>query len=150
MLWVVVRAVKSLVAFSARFRMSPQSIHWLILLLLIFLAGCGGDNKVRVSGTIMCDGKPLAAGEILMIDEAGSSPPVWATVQEGKFESRDVPGRKRVEIRATRAKPVDNKDPGAAGLREDYIPSRYNRESKYSIVILSDRDNEIRIDITTP
>jgi hypothetical protein len=67
---------------------------------LALLSGCGpaGPRKVRVSGTVTLDGKPLNHGEIYFMVPGGGTPPDILPVADGKFEGSVTVGKKRVEV----------------------------------------------------
>lgn len=129
--------------------MTQRGLNCLCVMLLMALSGCGNESTVLVTGTVLCDGQPLENGEILLLDEGGSVRPVWAAVKQGRFEMQSTPGHKRVEIRATRPKSADKNDPDAAGLREDFIPARYNRASTLRENVTQESATELKFEIFT-
>lgn len=74
----------------------------LIFLLVLALAGCGGD-RVPVSGQVWLDEDPLAKGVIKFVPQQGVAGPQVATeIVEGNYEfdstTGPVAGEHRVEI----------------------------------------------------
>lgn len=114
--------------------------RWFILgcVLCAFccLTGCSGggsDEKLTpVSGTVNLDGKPLDDGSVTLIGEGGTAPDTFP-VKGGKFEGKAKPGKKRVEIRANRmGKPTRMGDMEIPATPENYLPAKFNTESKFT------------------
>jgi hypothetical protein len=93
---------------------------------VLFSLGCGSGNS-RVTGTVTFDGKPVSEGVILLNDIKGRLGPDSGSIEGGRFDFEAKPGRKRVEIRASREVPQKRTEMGA--YFEDYIPRRYNSQS---------------------
>jgi hypothetical protein len=104
---------------------------------LLVLAGCGdgGPKRLPVSGTVSFDGTPIAKGEILFT--APGQAPDAAPIVDGKFTAQVQPGKKRVEIRAS--KQVGESDMGP--IMEGYIPARYNESSELEADITAARQD---------
>jgi hypothetical protein len=58
-----------------------------------------------------------------------------------------MPGPKRVEIRASRPVRPNKNDPEAAGMREDFIPARYNDASTLTQEISAESGNVVKFDL---
>jgi prepilin-type N-terminal cleavage/methylation domain-containing protein len=58
-----------------------------------FLSGCGrpsGQRRYRVRGTVVCDGRPIPAGEILFTPDGARGhrgPQGLATIRDGRFDT---------------------------------------------------------------
>lgn len=105
------------------------------------LIGCGAPSgpppvaQAPVAGTVKLDGKPMPDGQIVFTSPGMSSAPI--PIKDGKFEGKSGTGDKKPEIRAFRpGTPVDMKDgkPPQA-MEENYIPARFNTDSKVMIKI---------------
>lgn len=124
-----------------------RSILWCVVSLTIAIAacGCGGDDPLRrysVSGTATFDGQPLPEGDIVFLPTDGKARPEGGAIKNGAFTVDMVPGKKRVEIRASRENPgklIDSMlEPGKkVPAREDYIPAKYNDKSELTADVTS-------------
>lgn len=109
-----------------------------VLAVAILASGCGGDDplrRYRVTGTASFDGQPIPEGDILFQPADGKARPEGGPIKNGAFSVEMVPGKKRVEIRASRENPgkmIDSMlEPGKkVPAREDYIPPKYNDKSE--------------------
>lgn len=107
------------------------------------LAGCGSGepNTYRVIGTASWENAPIPEGDIIFSPVDGASAPQAGKIAAGRYEVRATPGKKRVEIYATRegrqADPVMNAKP-----REQYIPAKFNAQSTLSADIQAADSNE--------
>lgn len=108
----------------------------------LMLIGCG-DGTHSVRGTVTFDGRPVEEGTISFVPDDPALASDAGRIENGRFHLHVKPGSKRVEIRASR--PVqfpDPNDPDAAGLKEDYIPPRYNTETELTAEIAAGGGNE--------
>ncbi len=110
--------------------------RWFCLCILLTASllplGCSskGDDTVGVSGTVNLDSKPLSEGTITFAGDPGTVPAVL-TVKNGSFEGQVKPGKKKVQImayKATKAPPTATETTDE--FKENYIPARFNTESK--------------------
>jgi hypothetical protein len=98
------------------------------LLLVALAAGCGESKTCEVSGTVTWNGEALPEGDILFVPADGKGPPAATKVRGGGFKLQVPPGKKKVEVHASRpAGPVDPVMKTAR--REPYIPRRYNDQT---------------------
>ena len=115
------------------------------LLLAAFgpvLPGCGGEPKTYpVSGTVTWNGEPLPAGDVYFRPADPGGGTEAGKVVAGRFRFRARPGKKRVEIRASRLVP-GRKTPMGSPLRLEYIPPRYNDQSTLSAEVSPGGGNE--------
>lgn len=101
-----------------------------LLTFSAILVGCGGKETVGVTGKVTFDGVPVEKGEVSFIPADGQGAAAGGVIENGSFAFESKPGSKRVEIRASRALPPERQTNPDMGLMfEDYIPSRFNRES---------------------
>jgi len=104
---------------------SPRLAVLVLAASIAFVPGCGGPKPsplMTVSGTVEVDGEPLKGGQIVFVPLDANLSPEAGTIKDGTFECSSKMGPMRIEITATR------KNPG--GLRANYIPARYNKESE--------------------
>src|SRR5262245_3253850 len=121
-----------------------------VLCALCFLAGCGSSapQPVAVSGTVNLDGKPLPDGKITLIGEEGGTPETL-DIKEGKFETKALPGKKRVEIRAFRpGEKVKMGDMWLEAGQVNYLPARFNTKSKLTAEVTASGINPNTFDVT--
>ncbi len=121
-----------------------------VLGVLSPLTGCSKSEvqPVAVSGTVNLDGKPLDDGSITLIGEGGV-PPEILPVKNGKFEGQAKPGKKRVEISAFRpGKKTKMGDEWIEGGPENYLPPRFNTESKLTAEVTASGLNPNKFDVT--
>jgi hypothetical protein len=141
---------KTSMAVCSVFRIAPNEMIWseyvlatIILLAIVFAAGCGGKNgpdRMAVSGAVQFDDAPLARGRILFVPEPPLKGPVAsAAIVDGayKIAARDgvVAGKHRVEIEGTidLGFPIDDDvayaERRGAPLPPNPVPERYNRKT---------------------
>jgi hypothetical protein len=128
---------------------------WTVALLgVLFLFGCDPKTSTYpVSGTVTWDGKPLPDGDILFTDAENKVGPDAGKIKDGKFEFRAKPGKKKVEIRATRMEKLPANKKGAMGETElptDYIPNEYNRETTLTADVAASGPNKYEFKLTPP
>jgi hypothetical protein len=110
--------------------MADAGRRWISLAVVVFCAlGCGpsGPPLFKVTGEVTFDGRPVEDGEILFIAADKESGPEVGWIKNGAYELHARVGKKRVEIRASRAVPGKVNPMGA--VYADYIPRRYNAET---------------------
>jgi hypothetical protein len=100
-------------------------------------AGCG-NPLAKVTGRVTLDGKDITDGEIILVPEDPTQGPDAGKITAGKFDLMAKPGKKKVEIRATRELPPI-KDPamGGAGIPqfESIIPQKYNDKTELTLEV---------------
>jgi hypothetical protein len=124
--------------------------------------GCFGDSSmVPVSGLVLLDGRPLSAGAIDFY-RVGKEPSAEASragslVTNGRFslsrESGLSPGRYRISVYS-----AGQKKPGRGGVTvpgddekaaREFVPRKYNSDSKLEFEIADSAIKEMRISITS-
>src|SRR4051812_2431501 len=102
------------------------------LLGLALLAGCGqsGPVKYPVAGTVKFESGPLPQGHITLMPIEGGGAPDARPITNGKYSFLASPGKKRVEITATREKAGSFDQSMGAAPREEAIGPEFNVESK--------------------
>lgn len=129
-------------------------LTWFLMFVAGFaLHGCGGPAetpKAKVSGTVTLDDKPLADGEITFETRAAGVREVLP-IKDGKFEGEVQIGERRVEIGAYReAKAAtDMYGSDAPITKENYIPARYNTETKEKATVTAAGPNSFDFKVTS-
>ncbi|NQT39264.1 MAG: hypothetical protein HQ581_17330 [Planctomycetes bacterium] len=111
--------------------------------LLLFGCGPGGPTTYEVTGTVTLDGEPIADAQIVFRAVDGSEGSWAAKVTDGEYTVQSTPGKKRVEITATREIHMKvASDSGEGELNyEMYVPEKYNRQSELTREVTADGDN---------
>jgi len=105
-------------------------------------AGCSNQPKLYpVSGTVTFDGQPVESGDILFISTAGDRGPDAAKIAGGKYALQTTAGTKRVEVSASRIRPGGARGAGGEPVPEEYIPARYNLESRLTAEVKAEGSN---------
>jgi hypothetical protein len=110
---------------------------------VLLLAGCGpsGPKTYEVSGTVTWNREPVADGWINFYPLDGTITPEGGAIKNGQYRFRARPGKKRVEITASREgkfNPVMQ-----SPERESYIPPAYNGDqSVLSAEVRPDGENQ--------
>ncbi len=111
------------------------------------IAGCSSSqNEGEVSGAVLVDGKPPAAGSsITFIPTDGASPTAGAVIENGTYRAMVPVGVVKVEIRAPRparqqGQAVAKQGPGAegpggGGIIEESLPAKYNDASELTLEV---------------
>jgi hypothetical protein len=120
----------------------------LILAVLAILGGCsdGRPKRVRVSGTVTIDGKPLAGGALRLIPQHGR-PAVSPIDPSGHFQLSTydpddgaVPGTFAVEVLA-----YDNVSPGTFRWR---VPRKYEHAKTSGMTVtISERTDDLAVEL---
>lgn len=110
------------------------------------ITGCGSSGPTRypVEGTVTYNGQPLPDGHISLFAVDGQAAPDAGPISQGKFKIMSTPGKKRVEIKASRDKAgaptAAAKAMGALTEREQYIQARYNDKSELTIEVKTEKN----------
>jgi hypothetical protein len=130
--------------------MSPATKHFacFVAYLCCLLAGCGkpASNTLTVTGAVTFDGQPIPTGDIVLIPADGKTSSDAGHIVDGKFTLQAKPGKKRVEIHATRSGKID---PDMGQSQESYIPARYNSQSALTANVDPAKENSFKFDLTT-
>lgn len=101
------------------------------LILSVIGSGCSHEpQRYPVSGSVTLDGQAIPSGDILFVPVAGDRGPDAGTIKDGKYDLLATAGKKRVEISASKIRPGGARGAGGEPVPEEYIPARYNTESK--------------------
>lgn len=132
---------------------------WSLVGLAVCL-GCGPKtDRLPISGKVTLDGAPLDSGSIRLVSQGGAKlQATGAMIQAGDFsipaEKGLLPGVYHVTISSpdVQAKPtMVSEYPGgpAIPVTPDRIPPEFNTESKKTIEVTPDGDNEFSFDVTS-
>jgi hypothetical protein len=129
------------------------------ILALAAISGCSaGDalNRKPISGTVTCDGKPLAAGAILFEpDTYQSGTAVGATIRFGSFTiaKRDgpVPGSYKVRIYVSsgiQAPPAKGQTDRLSRPLVEFLPEQFNAKTTLRADVSESRSNRFRFELS--
>jgi hypothetical protein len=146
------------VNFKDCWRALPLRIVALTISLVI-VAGCGPQSdRLAVSGSVTLDGALLDVGSVRFTSLGEKPLSSGAMIRDGEYSIPEVhglsPGQYHVEITSpdTKSPPVmaraTSGGPGIPVQRER-IPAEYNVNSKHSIEVTPDGDNEFDFDIVS-
>jgi hypothetical protein len=112
-----------------------------LLILSVLASGCSQEpRRYPVSGAVTLDGQPIPSGDILFVPIAGDRGPDPGTIKDGRYELLATAGEKRVEISASKIRPGGARGAGGEPVAEEYVPSRYNTESKLTAEVQAKGD----------
>ena len=127
-----------------------------LLTVNLIAAGCGGGASegpavYPVSGTVTLNGEPVQEGAMVFMDPDGQSKSFGARIENGEFSTEMTPGKKKVEITATRESKT-KMSPGPSGgppvpAIEQYIPAEYNEKTTLEADVSADGGNEIKFEL---
>ena len=103
-----------------------------IAMMMAGIGGCSGESGpplFPVEGTVTLDGLPLPDGYIAFYPTENGLDADTASITDGAFSLQATQGGKRVEITAQRPIPGTLSPLGAPEV-EQYIPDRFNKDSK--------------------
>jgi hypothetical protein len=113
-------------------------------------AGCESEApRYEVTGTVTFEGAPIEEGSISFVPEEKGLSPDAGRIEKGRYSIEVRPGRKQVQIRASRPLPPERQDPHSemGPLYEDYIPAQYNSQTTLSAEVTADGKNEFSFDL---
>lgn len=138
------------------------------LTMVAVLTGCGGaksPERTAISGAVLFNGKPLAAGTIRFIPTAETrGPAAVGQVADGFYEipksTGPVAGPHRIEIEGN-VNPsfeIDDEQAFAKAFKETRgkplppqpIPPTYNRQSRLTADVLADGQTKFDFDLAAP
>jgi len=116
-------------------------------------AGCSHEPQLYpVTGSITLDGQPLPEGDILFVSVDGARGPDPGKIKGGSYDLKTTAGEKRVEISAAKIRPGGARGAGGEPVPEEYLPARYNVESKLIVDVKPPRkpgqNNVINFDLS--
>jgi hypothetical protein len=120
--------------------------------LAMLAAGCGDadDDSVPISGTVTFDGAPLPSGSITFLPSDGQGPTAGASITQGHYETRAVPGPKQDTITALREAKGSKAaaDPHAGPPTEQYLPAKYNSSTELKTDVPESGSDKIDFTLT--
>ncbi len=112
------------------------------------LTGCGA-RQYKVTGTISYNGEAVESGEVILHDAEGQVAPSGGPIKAGQFELLAFPGKKRVQVFATRKIHLHDGPMGSYG--ESIIPADYSAKLDLKAeVVPSDEANTLVFDLKGP
>lgn len=133
------------------------SVTGTILLLPLVLSGCGssagGQELVRVTGSVTFDGVPVEEGRILFRMAQGDQKSFSGEIKAGSYEIETAPGKSVVEITASRPTgefDTSNPDDPPQPIGEMYIPEIYNAQTTLVAEVDPDGKNLIPFELKSP
>ena len=111
-------------------RLWQSSLLFILALTGFTLLGCG-SRVSTVSGKVTLDGAPLANGTIAFVPADGRTASAEVKIKDGFYSVQMPPGRKRVQISATKVigqRVVYAGDPNSPVVDnvQEIIPQQYN------------------------
>jgi hypothetical protein len=115
---------------------------------MLSVPGCsdGGPTSYPVTGSVVFDGEPVAKGSISFIPADPAHRTSSTAIAEGTYSLRLPAGSHKVEIMATKDNGPFDPAMGQAPQKQ-YIPDKYNVESKLSEEIKPDGENRFDFDL---
>jgi hypothetical protein len=109
------------------------------LCLLAIAAGCKKSAPMYpVQGVVRFKSAPIESGTMTLIPKSSAARTAVSPIVNGKYKTEVTAGDWTVNIRAVREKGVP--DPKAREVpREQYIPAKFNNDSKVVITLPSDK-----------
>jgi len=138
-------------------------IATVLIVVAALCVSCNRSARVAVSGSVMVDGQPLAAGDIAFIPASlGQANSAGAAIDRGKYsipaQQGLLPGDYKVTIHAFRGtgkKTWDGMGEPTAPVSqkkfveetEQFIPSRYNDATELTASIRAGKTNTLTFDL---
>ncbi len=121
----------------------------------MLLAGCGSSSdRTGLEGTVTFAGELLPKGSITFLPQAGTrGPAAGGNVEDGRFkiarEGGTFAGKFEVKITATRetGRKVKTLIGTVVDGQEQYLPTRYNRQSKLTAEVTAEGPNRFEFDL---
>lgn len=136
----------------------PRAVAAFAALTAILSAGCGGDDRQAISGSVTLNGRPLDQGVIVFVSADAKSPTQASTqIANGSYQIPQaqglVPGKYKVSISSPDGKTPDadpNAAPGPSGnfASKDRIPAKFNTDSTLEVEVKKGDPN--KFDFTIP
>ncbi|MCC9607365.1 hypothetical protein LOC68_13135 [Blastopirellula sp. JC732] len=116
------------------------------LCLFVLLAagvGCGGPASYHVEGHVKYDGKPVEEGAIILRDLDEKFPSVRAEIVNGGYAMDVTPGKKIVQVRATRktGRKIEANPGEIVEEVAEFIPRKHNFESELTIEVAGNQQD---------
>ena len=120
-----------------------KHVRVVLVVLAVFAAGCGsssGPRLLRLHGNVSYQAKPIEKGQIEFVPVDGTpGPPISTEIVNGRYDIAAAHGGRdggTYQVRITGLKKTGKTAPNilegdsrTVELSENFIPSKYNRES---------------------
>jgi len=122
---------------------------------MLLAIGCQGGSKdaprVRVSGKVTLDTRPLKTGTITF-DPGTGEPPAALNILDGGYEGKAAVGKNKVRLSAIQKVSMREKmkmdGPGYdAPVEQNVLPDRYNTKSQITREVEAKGDNQFHFDL---
>lgn len=119
---------------------------------MLALPACGGGDaapsRANVTGQVLLDGQPMPDGEVSFVQSG--VPSAVLEVKNGSFSGQAYQGKSTVEVRAYKAgKAVEMGGEKYGGEKENYIPAKYNSESKMTADVPAGGRTDLKFEVTS-
>ncbi|QDU64286.1 hypothetical protein Pan216_51750 [Planctomycetes bacterium Pan216] len=111
-----------------------------ILVTLVLMPACRQSSGTEIGGSVQFQGQPIDEGMIIFISLDPDRARAATVIRDGRYALPISPGRKRVEILATRTTGTQpayegDADSPLVDVVEQYLPKRFNEESELTCTI---------------
>ena len=123
--------------------------------MVIFVIGCGGDGRSKVTGSVQYQGQPVKAGVISFIEEGAMAAAGGSAINDGKYEIPGEVGLKPGKYSVSISAP-DNKSkaaaaeamPGMSGPPpKETLPAKYNAKTELKAEVKAGGKNVFDFDL---
>lgn len=123
------------------------------VIALALVAGCGGQQKAHVSGTVTLDGVPIENGSIQFYPAGGPGQTAGAGIENGKYQLDASVGEMTVTINASKVvgkhKLYDTKDSPEVNTIKELVPAEYNTTSTLKVTLKPGQNDNVDFDLKT-
>ena len=148
---VFLREASNEMGSASLYRVSP--ITWVFVAVAVCcVAGCGGGDLGRVSGTVTLDGQPLADALVSFYPEDGR-PSMGTTDADGNYDLSFTPTEAGAMIgnhivRITVAQ-VEGEGEEGGRLPKETIPAKYNSKSELKAEVKPGKNRNVNFDLSS-
>ena len=119
----------------------------------LLLAGCGGEPKAQVSGTVTLDGVQVENGVIQFYPAGGAGQTAGTGITNGKYSTEASPGEMTVTINAAKVvgkqKLYDTPDSPVEDKVAELIPEKYNALSTLKVTLQPGVNENVNFELKT-
>jgi len=122
--------------------MTRHNCTWVVVAIVLLLAGCSGEKPASVHGKVTLDGQPVTMGSIVFLQAGAEGRKAAAAIEQGIYSipasDKLLPGSYRVEIswHKPTGRRIASADPGmTAEETREAVPAKYNSESTLTVEI---------------
>lgn len=124
-------------------------MRFLVLsLLFLNLLGCG-SSLVSVSGQVSYDRQLIEQGEIRFVPAEPRQRGHGAAIAAGEYSLELPAGNYQVQVTASRPVKATKSDPSSVGMREDFIPAKYNTQTTLKTTISADQNEDLNFELSS-